>query len=204
MNKKIIYSMFVIGVVSSIGLMSTRALFSDSKTKAGSAFTIGTLELDVKGANGSDQASVSIDDIGLASDLSGERSWVVYNKGSIPGRLYLKLANLKNLENLCNEPESRVDNSCDDSVLNSGDLGKILDVKFYVDDSEKLVSTLGAGKDSEIEAAWKNLDAIPAMPGQSVNVKMVWSADPDSFGNEIQSDSVSFDLVFDLVQLVTQ
>jgi len=51
---KILLSLILIGVVSSIGLMSTRALFSDSQTKSGSAFTIGTLELDVVGTNGSD------------------------------------------------------------------------------------------------------------------------------------------------------
>lgn len=196
--------MFVIGIASSIGIMSTRALFSDSKTKSGSAFTIGTLELDVKGTNGSDETSVSIDDIGLSSNLSGERSWVVYNKGSIPGRLYLKLANLKNLENGCNEPESKDDNSCDDSSVSSGELGEVLNIKFYVDDSEKVSSSLAAGKDVEIKTAWENLSAISIMPGKSINVKMAWSASPDGFGNEIQSDSVSFDIIFDLVQLVNQ
>ena len=196
--------MFIIGIASSIGIMSTRALFSDSQTKSGSAFTIGTLELDVKGTNGSDEASVSIDDIGLSSNLSGERSWTVYNKGSIPGRLYLKLANLKNLENGCNEPEAKDDNSCDDSNVSSGELGEVLNVKFYVDDSEKVSSSLASGKDVEIKTAWENLSAISIMPGKSINVKMAWSASPDGFGNEIQSDSVSFDIVFDLVQLVNQ
>jgi len=197
---KILLSLILIGVVSSIGLMSTRALFSDSQTKSGSAFTIGTLELDVVGTNGSDEASISITNIGATGDLSGERSWTVNNKGSIPGKLYLKIANLKNLENGCNEPEAKVDTTCTDEF--SGELGKVLNVKFYVDDLEKLTSTLASGKDIEIKSAWENLSAISIMPGKSINVKMAWEADPEKYGNEIQSDSVSFDIVFDLVQLV--
>ena len=127
-------------------------------------------------------------------------SWTVNNKGSIPGKLYLKIANLKNLENGCNEPEAKVDTTCTDEF--SGELGKVLNVKFYVDDLEKLTSTLASGKDIEIKSAWENLSAISIMPGKSINVKMAWEADPEKYGNEIQSDSVSFDIVFDLVQLV--
>ncbi|MDA1061260.1 MAG: SipW-dependent-type signal peptide-containing protein [bacterium] len=202
MNKKILLSLVVIGLVSSVGIVSTRALFSDSETKSGSAFTIGTLDLDVTGGNGSDGTSISIDNIGATGDLSGERSWVVNNKGSIPGRLYLKMANLVNLENGCNEPEAKVDQTCLDT--SEGELGGVLNVKFYIDNAEKVSSKLSVGSDLKIKQAWENLPSVAILPGESLNVKMTWEANPESYGNEIQSDSVSFDIVFDLVQLVNQ
>lgn len=198
MKTKVLFSIIIIGVVSSIGFVSTRALFSDSITKSGSSFTIGTLDLDISGEDGK---SVSINNIGTTAELNGEKSWVVNNKGSITGRLYIKIANLKNLENGCNEPESIVDSTC--GSADKGELGDTLIVKFYVDGVEKASINLSNGSDLKLKQMWESAPAIIVESGKSVDVKMSWSANENDYGNEIQSDSLSFDIVFDLVQLVS-
>jgi hypothetical protein len=65
--------------------------------------------------------------------------------------------------------------------------------------------------DSEVNAnntigkAWttkSDTESTVIAPGATREVKMAWNVGQDAYDNKIQSDSLSFDTVFDLEQLV--
>lgn len=201
MKKQIAISMLVISVVCVTTFQATRAYFTDSARSLGSNFTVGTLDLEVGGANGTNVEPFVINNIGAdANTTSGAKTWTVTNKGTLPGRLYFKLENITNKENGCNNPESIVDTTCGNPGIGEGELGNLITTKIYLADQLVVTTPLSTANQATITNAWNNLAPVIIQPGQSTQVKLEWSMQADGYGNEIQSDSLGFDVGFDLVQ----
>lgn len=203
MKKRILLSVIVISAVIGGTFLVTRAFLRANQTATGSKFAVGTLDMDVNDKRGTLIDPFIVENIGQEGNISGVKTWTVNNKGTLPGRLYFRLNDVINYENACNEPEGLVDTTCTDPGADEGDLGSKLTFKVYLDG--QLVSTSNLTKNDmpSIRTAWNVLPAVLIPAGQSKEVKVEYLASENDYGNEVQSDSVTFDARFDLVQTTT-
>ena len=213
-RKIIVIAALAIGVTTA-GYYGTRALFSDTENSAENTFEVGTLDLAVGGANGTAFESINVENVGADGTVSGTKSWVITNGGTVPGNLTFQVNDIQNFENGCNEPELKKEiadygegqETCDDPGLGQGEFGAALAVTASLDQgagfSQVVSSTMANANQAEYAAQWlANAGTVTIPGGESVTVKMDWSTDPTQYGNEIQSDSLAFGLQFDLVQVV--
>jgi hypothetical protein len=200
-------SLFLISLVGVIGLMTTQALFVDREQSAQSSFVVGTLDMTVEGINNQQAESLQVSGVGAQNVVSGGKSWVINNVGSLPGEFSFALSNVKNFENDCNEPEALEDTTCANPGENLGELGKNIQtvIKLKENNQERTIFTsdLSAENGAQYEALWKaNAGKVTIPPGQSVTVSIDWTTEGKDFGNEVQSDSTSFDITFNLRQIL--
>lgn len=208
-KKPLVIAALVVGL-STAGYFGSRALFSDTETSADNTFAVGTLDMSVGGANGTAFDSINISNVGADGTVSGTKTWVITNSGSIPGNLTFQVNNIKNYENGCNEPEAIVDTTCDPALADDGTIGEFgneLAVTVSLDTgagfNSVISSTMANANQSAYATQWNsNAGTVTIPAGGSVSVKMDWANDPTSYGNEIQSDSLEYGLQFDLLQVV--
>ena len=212
-HKKLLAAAIIAPVVGLAGYQAynfTSALFTDTETNTANVFTAGTLNLTVGGNDGTAFDSFSISNIGANGTVSGGKEWTITNTGSVPGNLTFKLNDLVNYENGCNEPEAKVDTTCDDPGAGQGELGGAISVTVDLDtdgdgtyDKAGVVSSdFATAHQGEYASQWNtNAGTVTIQPGESVKVKMNWSTDPTSYGNDIQSDSLTFGIQYDLTQV---
>lgn len=201
MKRKVLLSLAIIAAVSSITFAVTRAFFRDTETSTGNSFTVGTLDLAVDNSNGANFEPFIIEGIGASGNIEGGKTWTVKNVGSLPGKLFFSVANINNLENGCNEPEAEVDTTCGVPGDGEGDFGAIVSAKISIDSVEKYSANLLEDQSISFSDQWNALESLIIEPGSQVEVAMDWYAPKDSYGNEIQGDSLTFDVAFDLEQL---
>ncbi len=199
--KKVLVSLVTIGVIGSFSYFVTQAYFTDKKTSTNNTFAVGTLNLEVGGASGSSVEPFVISDIGSGIN-SGSKVWKVKNTGSLPGQFSASLDNVVNYENGCNEPEKEVDSTCGNPGPHEGELGKYIKVTFYINGIKEVESYMTEEAASKINNLWDSINPpIILNPGQEANLEMEWTAD-NNYGNEIQSDSLNFDMSFSLKQII--
>lgn len=199
--KKILPSLAIIIAVASSSFLLTKAYFSDKKVSSGNKFTVGTLDLQVGDSESGKVEPFVISDLG-DGQISGQKIWNVKNIGSLPGQFIIQLSNIVDSENGCNSPESVVDQTCDNPGVGQGDLGKLIGIKLYFNDVLKITFPLTQSGIDQLQSYWAdNQNRIVLTPNQESNLKIEWFEQGD-YGNEIQSDSLSFDLNFNLQQVV--
>ncbi|NCN82647.1 MAG: hypothetical protein GW947_01645 [Candidatus Pacebacteria bacterium] len=204
---KVIQSIFVISfTLAIVGYTLTQSLFRDTETSDTSQFVVGTLDMDLTARNGSVAESISVTNFGSPNSLEGGKTWKITNVGSLPGELSMSVVNLVNNENGCNEPEALVDVTCENPGTDQGELGVVITAKVLLDDGVHpdpvIVTTLGPGSQDNFALQWlTNAGTVSLPAGDSVEVQLTWSSDASSFENGIQSDSIIFDVVFDLEQV---
>jgi predicted ribosomally synthesized peptide with SipW-like signal peptide len=184
MDKKILVSMMLVGLVAALAGAGLHAYFSDTETSTGNTFTAGTLNLKV---GDTDPTTWKITISGLKPGDSGSRSVTVTNTGTLDGKLSISFINLVDNENGLTEPEVKLDD--DDS---SGELAENLNLIITIDST-----TIYNGPASGITSA--SLSNYPLNAGQSATFTVAYSID-SNVGNIIQSDIAGFDIVFSLVQ----
>ena len=200
---KILVSLMVISLVGYSGYRASLALFSDTETNTESSFQAGTLDLDVDSNNqGFDSFQVS--NIGTDGTVSGGKTWTITNVGSLPGILTFSVDTLVNRENGCNEPESKADTTCDSPGDGQGELGNALSTTVRVNGSQVVASNLATANQGQYASQWDSAGQVIIPAGQSVEVNMNWETNPSQYGNEIQSDGLSFDIGFLLTQVQPQ
>lgn len=199
--KKILLSLAIISAVSYFSFYLTRAYFTDKKISTGNKFTVGTLNLQV-GDNQSNQVeSFSISDLGTG-EIKGQKIWKIKNTGSLPGEFLLNIKNLLDNENGCNTPEAQVDQTCSDPGTGEGDLGKIISLSLSINNILKITFPINSAGITQLENYWnQESNKYILTAGQESEIKLEWFSNQD-YGNEIQSDSLSFDLDFNLQQSV--
>ncbi|MFC1625786.1 hypothetical protein ACFL1Q_02010 [Patescibacteria group bacterium] len=203
MNKRrIMLAILVLIAVVGSTYAVTRAFFTNTETSTGNVFTVGTLDLEVGGANGTNVEPFVVENIGATGNISGTKVWTVNNTGTLPGRIYFKIDNVLNYENGCNEPEAIVDATCLDPGPGQGEMGDVVTMYAYLDGVEKASSTLATANQAVIGNTWTALPAMIIPAGGSVQIMLDWATNQDDYGNEIQSDSITFDVGFDLVQIL--
>ncbi|MDA1079719.1 MAG: hypothetical protein O2840_03485 [bacterium] len=204
---KVIQSIFVISFTLAIaGYTLTQSLFRDSETSDTGQFVVGTLDMDLTAENGTAAESITVTNFGEPGSLTGGKTWKITNVGTLPGELSMSVVNLVNNENGCNEPEALVDGTCENPGTGQGELGAVITAKVFLDDGVHpdpvVISTLAPGTEGNFALQWLTNAGVVALPaGDSVEIELTWSSDVNSFQNEIQSDSVIFDAVFDLEQV---
>lgn len=203
MKPRILLSLLII--IAAIGgtFLATRAYFQATGTAAGSKITAGTLDMTVGGAQGSALENFIADNIGNVGDVTGSKTWTVKNTGTLPGRLYFRIQDVVNDENGCNQPEGLVDTTCDDPGPGQGELGKALVFNVYLDGVLVKSTNLETANQDAVKTAWNALPKVMIPAGATKEVKIEYLAGENDYGNEVQSDSISFNTRFDLVQDTT-
>ena len=184
MDKKILVSMMVIGLVAAFAGAGLYAYFSDTETSTGNTFQAGTLDLKVDG-NDDPNVPVYFNVSNVKPGDSGSVDIVLSNVGSIDGVAYLNFTNVIDDPGETPEPEPTPDN---------GELSENLYIKIFVDGEE-----VAEGYLSELAGTAIWLGTIEA--GGSLTVTIEWSI-PEDVGNEIMGDIVTFNIVFGLKQVV--
>jgi len=152
MNKKILISLSVIGLVAAIGIGGTIAFFSDTETSTGNTFTAGAIDLTV------DNESYVTGPEGVLV-YSEETSWEL---DDLTGQLFFNFSDLKpgdigedtislhvdsndaylcaavqitdDSDQSCTEPELEVDVNCPDD----GELAENIEFAFWADDGDNV------------------------------------------------------------------
>lgn len=199
-KKKAWLSIALILVVGGGALVATYAYFTAQRSTSANKFTTGTLDLDVE-ANGNKLEPFVIENLGAEGDISGSKTWNVKNTGTLPGRFLLRLQNVANEENGCNDQEKAVEPSCDQPG-DLGELGGVINLKIALDGVDKVESTLTNANQSAIGTAWAALPLITLQPNETRTVTAHWAVGENDYGNEVQSDSVQFDMNFRLIQKI--
>ena len=180
------------------------AYFYDVENINKNSFAAGTLDLAIN-LNGEVVAPITFSNIApgdgyLGSDdvLGPEKAgnmckvYTLTNTGSLPGVLSAKIVNVKNADNGCTEPEAAEgDKSC--GYNSGGELGEYLWTRIRAGKGFGKRLNDWNGKDI---GWWDN----PLGPGESRTIT-ICSGVKETVGNIIQSDSVSFDIVFRLDQV---
>lgn len=201
MNKKVWYSIIMIVIVAGLAIAGTYAYFTATRTTSANRFAAGTLDLDVA-SNGNELEPFIIENMGDNANISGTKTWTIKNTGTLPGRLLVRLQNVVNAENGCaNDQEKAADPTCGDPGK-EGDLGKVITLHIALDGVDQVESTLATDQQTKIGADWAALPQIVLQPGEQRTITAHWAADENSYGNEVQGDSVQFDTNFRLIQLI--
>ncbi len=200
MNKKVWYSITMIIVVAALAAGGTYAYFTATRTTSANRFAAGTLDLDVA-ANGNKLEPFVIENMGDNANISGTKTWTIKNTGSLPGRLLVRLQNVANTENGCNDQEKTAEPDCE-AVGNEGDLGEVITLKVALDGTDQVQSTLATDQQTKIGTDWAALPEIVLQANEERTITAYWAADESSYGNEIQSDDTQFDVNFRLIQLI--
>ena len=193
MNKKqsVVTSLVVIIASVLVTAVGVGAFFNAEKTISTNKFAAGILDLDVTASDNINQP-ISIDNVGGSGEIGGSRMWKIRNIGTLPGKLIFNLQNINNQENGCNAPEIEAEPNCEtDSV---GELGKVIIVKALIGETQVAQSTLENGHDFVYDKE------LILQPKEEKELTIDWGENPVGYGNEVQSDTVSFDMVFRLEQ----
>lgn len=187
----VLTSTMVIIAAISVTTIGAYAYLNAKKSISTNKFSAGTLDLDVKSGDSINQP-ITIDNVGANGKIGGSRTWIVRNTGTIEGKLIFGLQNISNLDNGCNEPEIEAEPNC--QIDNFGELGKVIVVKALIDGQEIATTTLENNRD------FVNDKVILLKPNEEIKMILNWEENPNGYGNEVQSDTVSFDMVFRLDQ----
>ena len=195
MSRKLLLSSIAIAATATLLGAGTFAKFSDTEISKVHSVQAGTLDLQILNGTagysypGHAEFAVTNAAPGMTSAPADTKYVVFKNVGTLPGKVFVKVVMDSNEENGAAGPEAAVD------TTRTGDLGDNL-----------LVSIDGIGSIQNQPLA--ALDAAPAVqwgsyvldPGAEGTVSVDWAI-PETVGNVIQSDSVSFHLEFTLEQV---
>lgn len=199
-KKLAIIAILLLGATGA-GVVGTAALFTAQRTVQTSRFAAGTLDLSVDSNNVSLQPFV-VENLGENGNISGSKTWKVKNTGSLPGKLLLRLTNLNNAENGCaNDQETLADPNCNQPGK-VGDLGAKVDLNITANGTKVASSTLANSNLNSIGNQWNALTPLILSPNQEITIGANWALGENSYGNEIQGDTVSFDIDFSLIQQI--
>ena len=209
--KKILMSLMTIALVIGLVGAGTVAYFSDTETSTGNTFTAGTLDLNLDGGNVNVVKFTVADTYPGASDKG---SWTLLNAGSLAGYVDLENISVANAENYdvdTNEAEA-ADDLDTSNVIGGGELGANLDVVLFWDDGTG-GGTAGNGIQDGTEATIYSgaLDDIASSyqanyfldVGATTYISMTWSIGT-GVNNQIQGDSATLDITFELAQTTGQ
>jgi len=206
MNDKILLSVLLIGlVVVSVTGVSTLALFHDEEVSKGNTFQAGKLDLtlditdengQVREYNGRDvPAFFTFDDVKPGDEGEETISYHVYDN---PACVSFDVIVTEDKDNGCPEPELDAESACLSN--DDGELDDVLEVMIWDDDGDNIHAN-----GEKILVNWMPVSKVTGESlGYTVNsttryIGMAWRVDI-GVGNEVQTDSVGFDMVFKAVQ----
>jgi len=169
---------------------------------------MGTLDLQVGVTPQAEPFVVS--NIGEDGTITNQKIWKVKNTGTLPGRMFVRLRKLVNIENNCNDQERVAEPSCTPSTTEGGEMGSKLTTGLYFKDTVATdVSamtqvgtnhTLATADMDTYGADWNAFTPVIIPAGGEKYFGIKWYAGPNDYGNEIQDDSLEFEIEANLVQ----
>ncbi|MDH5771105.1 MAG: CalY family protein [Candidatus Bathyarchaeota archaeon] len=217
MDKKILASMLIIAVASMLLGAGTVAYFSDKETSKGNTFTVSSASpnlivwwpvppYNIEATKYDDETGKPLPTLFDVGDIkpgdSGETIVHVNNIGDVNGILYFNIINVVNDENTCIDPEQKAG---DDPVSTEGELGAYLLITvLYGDEGWPRSAYYKAIDDMPLN----NLEDNPQLVGELVyegqgldgkDIIIQWTL-PASTTSIVQTDKVTFDIVFILQQ----
>ncbi len=221
MNKKIILSLSVIGIVAAIAVGGTVAYFSDTETNTGNLFKAGTIDIWVEGDNFIWEEGAIMED--MKPCYTDYINLVIHNDGSDPNpvNVWKKLYNIVETTGVVSEPEcteqggiwtegqpgscnfgTEIDNDNISSIINydlsvevyNEEEQKIWWQTIYVDDDKVTVADIVAMSDGVY------LGMIP-VDGYMKVTQSYHMQDPDESTNWAQGDEMAFDIEIKGIQL---
>ncbi len=192
-------SIVLIVLVAGGAIAGTYAYFTAQRTASTNRFTAGTLDLNVTSNNTANDPFV-VDNVGENGDITGEKTYTIKNTGSLPGRLMLRLQNVQNKDNGCNDQEKEFEAACEADDI--GEMGNVLSLDVDLDGTQVASTALADANEDDLGTAWDSLTPIVLQPNDERTIRVHWNATGDDYDNSIQSDSVSFDMNFRLIQQI--
>lgn len=196
-NKRLMLSIALIVLVAGGAIAGTYAYFTAQRTASTNRFTAGTLDLNVTSNNTANDPFV-VDNVGQNGDITGEKTYTITNTGSLPGRLMLQLQNVQNKDNGCNDQEKESEPNCQADDI--GEMGGVINLAVDLDGTQVATTALADANAGDLGTAWGALVPVVLQPGASHTLRVHWNTPGTAYDNSIQSDSVSFDMNFRLIQ----
>jgi len=158
-------------------LASGAPVLAEGSPRPGGVVRIGQ-KVDVSGFHGLDVSDIA---------PGYEDSWLVtvVNERPEPVAVGVRVDDLRNAENGCSGPESRVDDTCD----GDGELGEHLRLRLGTPDNVRMFS-------APLDEAVSGSGQLVTVPAQGETEVVIGLRLPASTGNEVQTDSVDFVLVW--------
>lgn len=214
MSKKrlgIAIAVLLVGVMA-FGVIGSGAWFSDAETSQDNTFIAGTLDLRV---DGQDDPIVPITLSNMKPCDTVQYQWTLSNAGSITGQPWIEIVNLVDYENGRNDPERAVDGTGGNPGPGAGELSPNLLLNINAagwtglehPNAQICFDWTGTGHTCPLDF-WAGYGRVgqsevwEVIGPYSHTAPMVMKFQiPCTVGNEIQSDSVEFDIVFHLDQI---
>lgn len=217
MNKRLLVSLMIIGLVAAGLGGTTIAVFNDSETSADNQFVAGELDLQIdweESYNGEQVETQELtNDPGAIFELEdlkpgdhGEAT-VSLHLDDNPGWIWMNFNQTSNWDNACTEPERKAEGQCG----SEGELGEHLMFTIWSDDGDNVLqedenvifegtahelseqSQISEGLLLDSDPSTEEVEAFPASETKYTGIK--WEI-PLETGNEIQGDSKTFDIGF--------
>lgn len=200
--------MLIIVTVAAFASTATTAYFSDTETSTGNTFAAGTLDLKVDNEDDSKIVRVTLND--MKPGDTAQYQWTWKNSGTIDGRPWLEVVNVADDDNGLLEPEK-----ADGDSEEEGELSQYLMMKLNAPGNTGYAypnqpQCLDSGSQCPLNV-WDDYVQIGQSPWEvwqtiaagATSAPMVLEFElPSSVGNIVQSDTVTFDLVFHLDQVM--
>lgn len=198
MNKKLLLvGALILYIAGGFGIYTFAALSTRGTTK------VENLEFGSLGVNIIDDEKKDTSIIGDAiiedANFVREKDIKIQNTGTLPGRLFIRLLDTKNEENGCNESETEAEPACGADKI--GELGK--NMKFSVDFGKEVVaeSDLDNTSANNFGKTWSELPLVIVKGKTTLSLHVKIGLNGKQFGNEVQSDKLSFDIEYRLDQI---
>lgn len=201
----LLFALVLVLLVSIIGV-GTFAYFSDTETSTGNSFTAGTLDLSVDNQN---PLVLHMTRSNLKPNAPWSHSyggqWILKNVGSLPGKFWVEIKNVKNLENGVIEPEVESGDTTGGPL--EGELGGLMYAKW----GENHYGIYSPAKGWTGNIVYNPLNSIEGVKinGVVLNPNDLFSAYLDLefdthaglIDNTAQGDGIEFDVVFHFEQI---
>lgn len=192
-------------VITLISLTVSQGLFTDTERSSVSQFAVGTLEMDVSGESSSVAEPITITNLGASENESGSKTWYVLNKGSLPGIFSSNIDQVISYENGCNDPETVVDASCGNPGAGEGELASTVNFSVYLNNSTNPIINCNLTQEclATFQQQWQDaVGSLELKTQERIPFTFAWNITPPSEANVLQSDSITFDIVFSLRQSI--
>ena len=201
MPRKLIVSGLALIAAASVVGGATYAKFTDTEISPAQSIKAGTLDIafaDTTFANSAVGFPVNITNA-KPGDSGASQMLHIVNSGSLPASVAVKIEKTADAENGCNEPELVAEAACtaDRRARLQHDAGhqRLLGV-------ESVLAGLTVGQSALVrDMTGTEYDSIVTLaPGADKWLAVSWGVNDDA-GNNIQSDSVGFKVVFEAAQV---
>ena len=200
--KSIFLAVVVVCALVVAGISGTLAVFSDEEQVGQNVFAAGTLDLQIGDGN-----PVSFTAGNIQPGYYEQFVVKVKNIGTLPGNLSVEFSPITNYENGRNEPEIAAgDTTGGNPGPGNGELGQYLEIAMTAHIDGVGTQTLPGMVFPALDDVGGATVSVPVKyghlePGEEVNLQVTLRL-PIGTGNIVQSDSVEFEIIFHLEQVL--